>query len=40
MMKDRWGEHYGALQSNEAIKYAGQIVEFCRFLNGPTLARF
>ncbi len=24
------GEHYGALQSGEAIRYAGQIVEFCR----------
>lgn len=24
------GEHYGALQSGEAIRHAGQIVEFCR----------
>lgn len=24
------GEHYGALQSGEALKYAGQIIEFCR----------
>jgi len=24
------GEHYGPLQSGEAIRYAGQIVEFCR----------
>ena len=24
------GEHYGALQSAEAIRYAGQIVDFCR----------
>ena len=24
------GEHYGSLQSGEAIGYAGQIVEFCR----------
>lgn len=24
------GEHYGALQSGEAIRCAGQIVEFCR----------
>ena len=24
------GEHYGTLQSGEAISYAGQIVEFCR----------
>ena len=24
------GEHYGALQSSEAIRHAGQIVEFCR----------
>lgn len=23
------GEHYGALQSSEAIRYAGQILEFC-----------
>ena len=23
------GEHYGVLQSTEAIKYAGQIVDFC-----------
>ncbi len=23
------GEHYGGLQSGEAIRYAGQIVEFC-----------
>jgi HEPN domain-containing protein len=24
------GEHYGPLQSREAIEHAGQIVEFCR----------
>jgi len=24
------GEHYGPLQSGEAIRYAGQIVGFCR----------
>ena len=24
------GEHYGQLQSNEAIGYARQIIEFCR----------
>jgi len=24
------GEHYGALQSAESIRYAGQILEFCR----------
>jgi HEPN domain-containing protein len=24
------GEHYGQLQSNEAIRYARQIIEFCR----------
>lgn len=24
------GEHYGALQSSEAIRYASQIFEFCR----------
>ena len=24
------GEHYGALQSGEAIRHAGQILEFCR----------
>lgn len=24
------GEHYGKLQSDEAIRYAGQILEFCR----------
>ncbi|RME38016.1 MAG: HEPN domain-containing protein [Planctomycetota bacterium] len=24
------GEHYGPLQSEEAIRYAGQIVDFCR----------
>jgi len=24
------GEHYGTLQSGEALKYAGQIIEFCR----------
>lgn len=24
------GEHYGALQSSEAVRYAGQILEFCR----------
>ena len=24
------GEHYGPLQSTEAIRYAGQIIEFCR----------
>lgn len=24
------GEHYGPLQSREAISYAGQIIEFCR----------
>ena len=24
------GEHYGPLQSGEAIEHAGQIVEFCR----------
>ena len=24
------GEHYGQLQSNEAIRYAREIVEFCR----------
>ncbi len=23
------GEHYGVLQSTEAIRYAGQIVDFC-----------
>ena len=23
-------EHYGKLQSDEAIKYAGEIIEFCR----------
>ncbi|MCP4247966.1 MAG: HEPN domain-containing protein [bacterium] len=30
------GEHYGPLQSGEAIRYAGQIVEFCRVqMAGP-----
>ena len=29
------GEHYGALQSSEAIRYAGQILEFC----GDEMAR-
>lgn len=29
------GEHYGALQSSEAIRYADQIVEFC----GAEMAR-
>jgi HEPN domain-containing protein len=24
------GEHYGPLQSGEAVRYAGQIVDFCR----------
>jgi HEPN domain-containing protein len=24
------GEHYGALQSAQAMMYAGQIIEFCR----------
>jgi HEPN domain-containing protein len=24
------GEHYGKLQSDEAIQYAGQITQFCR----------
>jgi HEPN domain-containing protein len=24
------GQHYGGLQSGEAIGYAGQIIEFCR----------
>lgn len=24
------GEHYGPRQSQEAIRYAGQIVDFCR----------
>jgi HEPN domain-containing protein len=23
-------EHYGSLQSEEAIKYAGEVIEFCR----------
>lgn len=30
------GEHYGPLQSREAIAHAGQIVEFCRVrMAGP-----
>ncbi len=29
------GEHYGTLQSSEAIRYAGQILEFC----GDEMAR-
>jgi HEPN domain-containing protein len=24
------GEHYGELQSSEAIRYAGEVLEFCR----------
>lgn len=30
------GEHYGTVQSSEAIRYAGQILEFCRLqMAGP-----
>jgi len=32
-------EHYGPHQSDEAISYAGEIVEFARFSHGLTRAR-